>query len=528
MRELSKRFYDQIINDKKTSILLITLANIYCLAYYICSRILFNVKGVATLTFSWQHFIAMSILTILNLGICWQYIYFCIKRNSLNEQNHIEEVQSALETANFLTELERENILPLGMYSFDHMVEIEPESDKGDEIWCITGDLEEDAKNEELKEIIHENLKNGVVYRYFITRIGEGESISEKAKWGKEKLLHDHAEYKKRLKFVEIREELIAPDIDIIIYKANSLVNRVGFVCVEIGDDQNTYIYQLLKQTTLQGIYEKLAAYNNTEKKKLYLKLIQGIHKCISFFVKHLSRLYFSASVLAVILIGYFQIGFISSAALFLIPAIIEVLITFVLMTTINESDLAYNEALTKALNNESVLANIINSQAVQLMAEKAKEKALDELMHQKGLGHAKDSICIDEKCLAIWILSDLSYDIANSEFYEWLEECMNSYSELVCNIIYPQDNTTRGRLDRARRLERTYTSRVNLFSIEDISAHYIWSKTHGIIFIENKTGQHDVYISLYGSDNSFYKRVITNEEEASTLLGRLNNMADI
>ena len=527
MGELCKRFYNQITKDKKSITLLTTLVNINCLAYYVCSQILFGSKTATMMTFSNQHFIAMTILVVVDLWVCWGYIHSCIKKNFSNVQNHTEEVISALETANFLTELKQGNIVPLGMYSFDYMAKIEPESTKGDEIWCITGDLEEDAKNEDLKKIIHENLKNGVVYRYFITHVGE--NISDKAKWGRQKLLQDHAKYKKRLKFIEVKEELIAPDIDIIIYKANSLSKRIGFVCVEIGDDQDTYIYQQLNQVTLQGIYEKLVAYNSTEKRKgIFSTFFQGIHKAISLFVKYLSVAYFLVSTGGLALLSFTKIVSVSSAMLFLIPAIMEFLITFALMTAINEADFAYKEALTNTLKSESVLASIINSLEIQSATEKLKENTLDKLMSQKGLGLAKKSLCIDRDCSAIWLLSDLSYDIANHDFYDWLRACMNSYTNLICNIIYTQGTATHGRLDKIKRLEQTYINRINIFSIDDISAHYIWSKTHGIIFLENIAKQHDVYISLCGSDNTFYKKVITTEEEASTLLGRLKNVAHV
>ncbi len=528
MGELCKQFYNQITKDKKSITLLTTLVNIKCLGYYICSKILFGSKTANSMAFSSQHFIAMTILAVVDIWVCWGYIHSCIKRNSFNERNRTEEVQSALETANFLTELKQGNIVSFGMYSFDYMAKIEPDSAKGDEIWCITGDLEEDAKNEDLKKIIHENLKKGVVYRYFITHVGE--NISDKAKWGRQKLLQDHAKYRKRLKFIEVEEELIAPDIDIIIYKANSPSKRIGFVCVEIGDDQDTYIYQQLNQVTLQGIYEKLVAYNNSTKRRkgIFSTFFQWIHKAISFFIKHLSVAYFFVSTGGLALLSFTKIVSIGSAMLFLIPAIIEFLFTFALMTAIIESDFVYKEALNYTLKNESVLASIINSFGNQSAIEKLKKNELDTLMSQKGLGRAKESLCIDGDCSAIWLLSDLSYDIANPDFYDWLMKCMNSYTNLICNIIYTQGTATRGRLDKIKRLEQTYTNRIRIFSIDNISAHYIWSKTHGIIFLENFAKQHDVYISLCGSDNTFYKKVITTEEEASTLLGRLNNVANV
>lgn len=524
MRELCKRFYNQITKDKKSITLFTTLVNIKCLAYYIYSRTLFSSGIVMAMTFSSQHFIAATILAIVDLLLCWGYIHSCIKRNNFVEQNRTEEVQSALETANFLTELKHGNMVSFGLYSFDYMTKIELESVKGEEIWCITGDLEEDAKNEDLKKIIHENLKKGVIYKYFITRVGG--NISDKAKWGKQKLLQDHAEYKKRLKFIEIEEELIAPDIDIIIYKANSLSKRIGFVCVEIDDDQDTYIYQQVNQVTLQGICEKLVTYNSIKKRKsIFSIFFQLIHRAISSFIRHLSIAYFLASAGVLAVLSFNKIVSISSAILFLIPAIIEFFITFALMAAINESDFAYKQALTNTVKNESILASIINDFG-QSVTDKLKENTLDTLMNQKGLGRAKESLCIDGDCSAIWLLSDLSYDIANPDFYDWLMKSMGTYTNLMCNIIYTKGTAARGRLDKIKRLEQTYNNRVKLYSIDNISAHYIWSKTHGIIFLENINKQHDVYISLCGNNNTFYKKVTTTEEDASTLLGRLSNVA--
>ena len=76
--------------------------------------------------------------------------------------------------------------------------------------------------------------------------------------------------------------------------------------------------------------------------------------------------------------------------------------------------------------------------------------------------------------------------------------------------------------------MKSAYGDRVKIFPLDNISTHYIWSKSYGIIFLENIDKQPDVYISLGESDNTFYKKVIVNEEEASTLLGRLNNIAGI
>lgn len=94
MKESGKWSYSQIIKDKKLT-LLTTLLNINCLIYYISSKILFASK-TTTMAFSSQHFIAMAILAVIDLLVCWGYIHFCIKKNYFDEENLTEEVQSSL------------------------------------------------------------------------------------------------------------------------------------------------------------------------------------------------------------------------------------------------------------------------------------------------------------------------------------------------------------------------------------------------------------------------------------------------
>ena len=525
MDNFLKRFY-HIIKDKKSVTLFTTLVNIKALAYYIFLT-LFTPNTTATVVFTNWYFVATLILTILDLWLCWGFIHSCIKINPCNEYFRTKEAQSALETAKLLVELQDGNIVSSKIYSFNHVTQIEQESAKGDEIWCITGDLEEDSKNTDLGNIINTNLKKGVIYRYFITRIGE--TVSNKASWGEQRLREANSAYKKRLMFIKVDEELVAPDIDIIIYKANHINERIGFVCVEIGNDQNTYVYQQIDHITLQGICDKLKAYNITEEKpNIFTRFYQGIHKTISLFVRHLSFVYFFISAIVLAVLSFSKIVSWISAILFVAPALLEYLITIALIMKIRDSISIYEETLTETLNNEENMANIINNQSIKLVTEELKENMLNGLMDQKELGDANKIFQIDEKCSTIWLLSNLSHDIANQAFYDWLIEKLESYSKINCYILYPTGTATVGRTQKLTMLKEKYGERIKTYPLKNISAHYIWSETHGIIFFENIRKQHDVYISLGGGNDAFYKKVITTEEEAATLLGRLSNIADI
>lgn len=526
MGEYFSKIYS-LIKNKKLITLFTTLVNINCLAYYVFSHVIFKSDTATTSIFTNKHFIAIIILAILNLWICCGFIHLCIKPNFYNECQRTEETQSALESAKFLAELHRGNIVSSKIYSFDHVAQIERESVKGDEIWCITGDLEEDSKNTDLGSIISNNLRNGVVYRYFITRVGD--IISNKASWGEKTLREANLAYKNRLIFIKANEELIAPDIDIIIYKANHVNERIGFVCVEIGDDQNTYVYQKINKITLQGICDKLMAYDIVENRpNFFAKLFSKIHKAMHFFVEHLSIIYLVFSTGGLALLSFTKIVSLTTAIMFLLPAILESFITIALMIGITDFVSAYKKIVMETSKNEDILASIINSQEIKSVTEDLKKKTLDKLMHQKGLGHANKILQIDENCSTIWILSNLSHDIANQDFYNCLISNLELYPNLKCYVLYTNGTAALGRTSKLKNLKNKYQDRIKTYPIANISPHYIWSETYGIIFLENINKQHDVYVSLGRGNDAFYKNVITTEEEVATLLGRLTKIAGI
>lgn len=356
-----------------------------------------------------------------------------------------------------------------------------------------------------------------------------GEEISKKASLAMDTLKEENRAYEKRLKFFIIEEKLIAPDIDIIIYKANRFKERIGFVCVEIGNDQNTYVYQQIDQVTLQGICDKLKAYD-VEKKQagFFTKICKIPHKAVTGFINHISPYYLVLSMAEFIYSNVGEGGFLASGAWGVLSTIVEIVLTFALMARIMDSILPYKNAITAYSQNESVLAEFISSEEIQSAVKKLEEARIEAILYQKDLGRADKILQIDENCSTIWLLSDLSHDIANENFYSWLSRELKSYSDIMCRIIYTTGVATVGRLNRINQLKNMYSDRVKTHELTNIAAHYIWSETHGIVFIENTGKQHDIYISLGSSNGTFYKKVITEEEESATLLGVLTTIANI
>ena len=527
MEMLRDQFYN-MIKDKKIITFFTTLVNANCLIYFIFSKYFTNNANNITELFSSSHHIAMIVLAICDLVLCSGFVNLYVKSKSNNSFHRNETIQSTIDTARMLKEFHEGNILSSGIYNFNYVTKIEKDVIQGDELWCITGDLEEDSKNKKLIEVIKNNLKKGIYYRYFITKTGN--EISAKARLGRQMLLEAiEPKYRKRLFFYEIDAELIAPDIDIMIYKANDINERIGFVCVEIGDEEDTYIYQKVDRVILQGICDKLNTYNFFKKHTKILSIVaHNLKKLLKLFVEHFSFLYLIASTGGLTLLSFSKIVSLTSAILFLFPAIIEFSVTIALVMSILNIISQYNESLADSVEGERILSEYVNIQEIQDITQKLKEKDWENLKEQKGLGYADQILEIDDACSSIWILSNLSHDIANKDFYNWLTKNLDLHSNTKCYILYTKDTAAVGRSKKITGLKNKYSNRINIYPVEDISAHYIWSETYGIVFFDNGDQKHVVYISLGNGNNAFYKKVDTTEMEDSSLLGRLADIAGV
>ena len=314
-------FYQEIIKNKKIIVLFTTLVNVSCLIYYLFTRF-FPTSNTSTGTPPISVniiFIIIVSVAVVNLLICFGFIHLWIKEKKTELEDRIQNSNNAIDSAFLLTELDKGNIVSSKLYCYEYVTNIEKGLKKGDEIWCVSSDIEEDAKNEDLRRIIFNNLKKGVSYKYFISP--EGKTISEKARWGKNVLMEYNAKYNKRLLFFDIKEELIVPDLDIIIYNASDINKRIGYVCIEIGDDQDKYVYQQISKTTLQGICDILQNYFKNKKKYHPIKKIVIIaKKALVYFIDHLSILYFILSTGGLALLSFTKIVSWKGALLFLSP----------------------------------------------------------------------------------------------------------------------------------------------------------------------------------------------------------------
>jgi len=517
-----RKIYRHFIKVDSAVSFFTSLVNEKALAYYIIVKLVFG-GGTATVlgdTIINNSFIALIIVSLVDIAMCLGYLSTIIKSDGIQVQEIPAEVDSAVKFASDLMELQRGNIQSSDIYNYEYVTNIEANISKGEEIWIVSGDLEEDTQNGELEQLIAENLKNGVRYKYFITK--ENGKVSNKANLGKAKLQNQNEAYLKRLSFEEIDQELFAPDIDIIIYNASNVDTRIGFACVEIGDDSQTYIYQKIDERILQGIYDSLSRNIKNKRNFRIGQIIKNLaQKGLLFCVKNLSIPYAVISYGILAIMSFNKIMTIRNLIMFVAPAIGETFITFLLAVIFSDLISNYKNILYKSGSDEKMLASIFNSQEIKYVTEQMKGQKLEEIKKSKKLGNAKEILRIDKRCKCIWILSDLSHDISNEVFCDWLMEEMEKNKRLNCKFIHTEDPAAVGRTSDLKEIQEAYAPRITDKALGDSSAHFIWSETYGIVFAQNHGKSHDVYISIGNGNDTFYKCVLLNENESATLLGR-------
>lgn len=265
-----KSVKDKIIDKKEIYLTyFITLINVSYLVQKLLTVYLHLEEGeVISTTLYFDIYIFTMAAIVLGLVVVCCCVYNVEKKSYDELENRNNFREAAINDIKRYNALKNSNIVDYKLYDFDFITKKEQSVKKGSEIWIITGDLEEDVNNQDLGEIINANLKKGVVYRYFISKVNN--QVSGKARSGIESLKESYDSFwDSRLFVTEINSQLIAPDIDIIIYNATDVATkREGYTCVEIGNNSDTYVYQRLDGQIVGEIYTKLDPTNNHKKRR--------------------------------------------------------------------------------------------------------------------------------------------------------------------------------------------------------------------------------------------------------------------
>ena len=145
-------FYQEVIKNKKIIVLFTTLVNVSCLIYYLFTRF-FPTSNTSTGTPPISVniiFIIIVSVAVVNLLICFGFIHLWIKEKKTELEDRIQNSNNAIDSAFLLTELDKGNIVSSKLYCYEYVTNIEKGLKKGDEIWCVSSDIEEDAKNGEI------------------------------------------------------------------------------------------------------------------------------------------------------------------------------------------------------------------------------------------------------------------------------------------------------------------------------------------------------------------------------------------
>lgn len=504
----------------------ITLVNIIYLFHFMANWYVLYLEGNNKKVSELFIFLLIAI-SILIIIITIGGFTFTLEEDSISD--YINQVTSSTspkkdDKAKEFYELQNGNLINEMVFNFSHVLEIEDNVPKGHEIWIISGDIEEDTQNPTLGDTIRKNLERGVIYRYFVSKTS-GE-ISETARTSVQLLNSSYSNFikSKHLIIQEIAYELVAPDIDIIIYNATATKadSREGFVCIEIGDDSSTYSYQKLTTNQVIGLQKQLGVIDSVTKKNEKEKGPEpksGIKKLGRFVYWMITALVFAVlsinKKLSLLNIGS-TIGmaciiwFVTTLALEYIDTVVE----------------HGKDCLKLLINNRRIYMRTLEDADVAQVLQNQINAKEQEIYSKMQLGSVDSIVRIEDDCDNIWIMSDLSHDIASDSFKNWLRDSLNKNQQIKCKILFPDSIRTRGRTEQINYLMRTYGERIEARVLPDSSSndtsHYIWSKTYGVLFLSHETSTSRLYVSLGTAEKPLYKAVETKEEELAAVMGTL------
>lgn len=181
--------------------------------------------------------------------------------------------------------------------------------------------------------------------------------------------------------------------------------------------------------------------------------------------------------------------------------------------------------------NNGKIYTNVIKeSEVSSVISKKMKEKET-EIFGIMRLGNISDIVKIRDDCDCVWILSDLSHDIASKAFRNWIKEILSEHGKVNCRILYPYNTCSQGRISRVKGLISDCPNKIKCKKLSqssiDEDSHYMWSQTYGILFFSNSNSEHQLYISLGTAEEPLYKAVDISEAEASAVNGTLESFWD-
>ncbi len=511
----------------------ITLVNIVYLFHFVANNYVIYKQGLKKEITSFEIFLYAASVLIVAILVVGGFIFLRDNESLAHLSNRLHTSTSELAENTVLEydELQNGNLIKEKIYGFHHVTELEQSISKGQEIWIISGDIEEDTQNQSLVDVIGNNLDRGVIYRFMVSKVN-GE-ITDIANTGKQKLEQNYSDHlNKNLFITDIPCELVAPDVDIIIYDATApkADSRKGFVCIEIGQNNDSYSYQKLSTDQVIKLQKQIdGLHGKTISKKIESNTASNITNSSIKDIVQVIYWFITACLYALFTIKKtFSLNITTSTV---ITAIVLWIITIVALEFVGFLVEKVGKYMDTIDNNGKIYTNIIKeSEVSSVISKKMKEKET-EIFGIMQLGNISDIVKIRDDCDCVWILSDLSHDIASKAFRNWIKEILSEHEKVKCRILYPNNTCSQGRISRVKGLISDYPDKIKCKKLSqssiDEDSHYMWSQTYGVLFFSNSNSEHQLYISLGTAEDPLYKAVDISEAEGSAVNGTLESFWD-
>lgn len=313
--------------------------------------------------------------------------------------------------------------------------------------------------------------------------------------------------------------------IIIIIYNAQSDLKE-SFVCVEIGNDENSYSYLKIDKNTQSRIYNQLCkdAPQNLKEKTRNKKVDNQAKSPKKALIFNWIDAGYSLIALGLSVFQFQKINSIESALKVFVPTLVIIIVTYTLLNLLDNITARLTDAIKRYKQNEAEYTKIISSDQFVKELESAIRDLEQELLDRMRFGDAKKILGINNYYREVWILTNLSRELKSPDFKEWLESLLTTNTNVKLHLLYPDGMLSKGRESIVNALLHKFPNRVFNKSINE-NRHYIWANTYGVLYFISDEDEDLVFISLGSDGNVVFKKVdseIISEEGMATIIGKL------
>lgn len=208
-----------------------------------------------------RHYILIIVLFAAFLVIIFVNIFFYVFSDQLHKTyedfNDVDCINCSKRNVDLLSPEEYKR--KMNIYSLKSLEQIEKKVECNEQIWVLTSDVKLETTVSNISQIMDDNLKKGVYYKYFIPdTIKNSATILQLENKNKTYSNFD-------LIVLDMHYKFLFEKIDVIIYYPDN-VKRKGFICINFSNNSETHYFKKLSDEDLLnliGQLKKIAEKNN-------------------------------------------------------------------------------------------------------------------------------------------------------------------------------------------------------------------------------------------------------------------------